>query len=157
MLQGPNNNVDRTSENLNDALATIASELARADAKASVILAVTTVGLGFVATRGYDAQPPAVLGVGASGAVCLMIATVLLLLAVRPVHIDTASAEGWSRWAKLEPEALREHMRVDLRAERVAFLARMVRIKFRRLRLAVNFILAGLGLLFMAAVLSLFL
>jgi hypothetical protein len=154
MAQGLNGDNDHLSDNLNDTLRTLAGELARADAKASIVLASTGVGLGFVTTQGYKHQGAAALAVGAAGALSLMIAIVVLLITVRPVHIDTVTAEGWSRWATLEPERLRDHMRVDLRAERVSFLAKAVKVKFRRLRLGINFILAGVSLLFAATVLS---
>jgi len=155
MAQGLNGDTDHLSDNLNDALRTLTSELARADAKASIVLASTGVGLGFVMTQGHKHQGIAVLAVGTVGALCLMIAIVVLLVTVRPVHIATVTAEGWSRWATLEPERLRDYMRVDLRAERVSFLARAVEVKFRRLRLGINFILAGVSLLFAATVVSL--
>jgi len=155
MTQGLNSGADHSSDNLNDALRTLTSELARADTKASIVLAMTGVGLGFVATRGSRHQGATVLTVGAAGAMCLVIAILVLLITVRPVHIDTVTAEGWSRWATLEPEALRDHMRADLRAERVSFLSRAVVIKFRRLRLGINLILAGVSLLCAATVLSL--
>lgn len=157
MAQGLNRGADHSSDNLNDALRTLTSELARADTKASIVLATTGVGLGFVATQSPNHQGVTVLAVGAVGAMCLVIAIVVLLLTVRPVHIDTVTAEGWSRWAALEPETLRDHMRADLRAERVSFLSRTVVIKFRRLRLAIHLILAGVILLIAATVLSLIL
>ncbi|MEU9292019.1 Pycsar system effector family protein [Streptomyces sp. NPDC048275] len=158
MTQEPGNSSDRMSKNLDDALVTLTSELVRADAKANTVLALTSLGLVFLATRGgYHDQPPAVLAVGALGTACLMIATVLLLMTVRPVQIDNLDLEDWTRWATLEPDALSEHMRTDLRAKRVAALARLVRDKFRRLQHGVNFIQAGIGLLFTAAVLSLLL
>jgi len=157
MTQGPNRSTDHSSDNLNDALRTLTSELARADAKASIVLAMTGVGLGFVATQNSRHQGAAVLAVGVAGAMCLVTAIVVLLITVRPVHIDTVTAEGWSRWATLDPQALRDHMRADLRAERVSFLSRSVMIKFRRLRLGINFILAGVSLLFAATALSLLL
>ncbi|MFD6417036.1 Pycsar system effector family protein [Streptomyces sp. NPDC060194] len=157
MTGEPNGAVDRTSENLNDALGTVTSELVRADAKANIALALSSVGLGFVVTRDHSDQALAVLIIGALGATCLMVASVVLLMTVRPVHIDDVSAEGWSRWAVMQPAALRAHMRIDLRAERVAFLARAVKAKFRKLRIAVNFILAGVVLLFVAGLLALLL
>ncbi|MEU1196415.1 Pycsar system effector family protein [Streptomyces sp. NPDC005813] len=155
MVEGLNGGADHSSDNLNDALRTLTSELARADAKASIVLAMTGVALGFVAAQGSRRQGATVLAVGAAGAMCLVIAIVVLLITVRPVHIDTVTAEGWSRWATLEPESLRDHMRADLRAERVAFLSRAVVTKFRRLRLGINLILAGVCLLCAATVLSL--
>jgi hypothetical protein len=158
MTQEPSNSTDRLSENLDEALATLMSELSRADAKANTVLALTSLGLAFLATRGsYDALPAAVLAVGGLGAACLVIATVLLVITVRPVQIDNPELEDWTRWAKLEPVALGEHMRADLRAKRVSALARLLRDKFRRLQRGINFILAGLILLIAAAVLSLLL
>ena len=95
---------------------------------------MTGVGLGFVATQGSKYQGATVLAVGAADAMCLVVAIVVLLITVRPVHLDTVTAEGWSRWAALKPETLHEHMRADLRAERVSFLSRTVMIKFCPLR-----------------------
>ncbi|WP_374294335.1 Pycsar system effector family protein [Streptomyces olivochromogenes] len=91
----------------------------------------------------------------AAGATCLVIAIVALLFTVRPVHIGTVTAEGWSRWATLEPEALCDHMRAEHRAERVSFLSPTVVIKFRRPHLGIKPILAGVGLQFAATALSL--
>ncbi|MGW1670648.1 Pycsar system effector family protein [Streptomyces sp. NPDC002324] len=155
MAQGSNRGADHSSANLDEALRTLTSELTRADAKASIVLAMTGVGLGFVVAQSSRHQGAAVFAVSSAGAACLVIAIVVLLLTVRPVHIDSVTAEGWSRWATLDPDALRDHMRADLRAERVSFLSRTVEIKFRRLRLGVNFILAGVSLLCAATVLSL--
>ncbi|MFI0241158.1 Pycsar system effector family protein [Streptomyces sp. NPDC016845] len=156
MTQGPGNSTDRTSKNLDEALATLMSELNRADAKANTVLALTSLGLAFLATRGgYADQPAAVLAVGASGAACLVVATVLLLITVRPAQVDKGDLEDWTRWATLEPAALVEHMRLDVRAKRIAALARLLKAKFRRLQHGVSFILAGLVLLIAAAVLSL--
>ena len=155
MTHGLNSGADHSFDNLNDALRTLTSELARAETKASIVLVMTGVGLGFVATQGSRHQGATVLVVGAAGAMCLVIVIVVLLVTVRPVRIGTVTAEGWSRWATLEPDMLRDHMRADLRAERVSFLSRSVVIKFRRLRLGINLILAGVSLLFAAAVLSL--
>lgn len=152
----PNTGTDRTSKNLDDALATLYAELARADAKANTVLALTSLGLAFLATRGYSGQPPIALAIGAAGTGCLIVSTALLLITVRPLEIDNHELEDWTRWATMRPEALTDHMRTDLRAKRIAELARLVRDKFRRLQHGVNFILAGLGLLFVAAALSLF-
>lgn len=155
MTQTVGNSTDCMSKNLDEALATLTGELARADAKANTVLALTSLGLVFLATRGYGDQSAVVLAVGAMGTACLMVSTVLLLIIVRPTQIDNLDLEDWTRWATLEPDALSEHMRTDLRAKRVAALARLARDKFRRLQYGVNFIMAGLGLLFTAAVLAL--
>lgn len=155
MAQRLNSGADHSSANLDEALRTLTSELTRADAKASIVLAMTGVGLGFVVTQSSRHQGAVVFAVGSVGAACLVIAIVVLLVTVRPVHIDTVTSEGWSRWATLDPDALRDHMRADLRAERVSFLSRTVDVKFRRLRLGVNLILAGVSLLCAATVLSL--
>ncbi|GAA2332501.1 DUF5706 domain-containing protein [Streptomyces kunmingensis] len=156
MTQEPDRGTERESKNLDEALTTLMSELVRADAKANTVLALTSLGLVFLATRGgYGTQPRAVLVVGALGTSCLVIATVLLVITVRPVQISNPELEDWTRWATLEPAALLAHMRVDLRAKRVVALARLLRIKFRRLQYGVSFILAGLVLLMAAVVLSL--
>jgi hypothetical protein len=93
MTQGLNSGADHSSDNLNDALRTLTSELARADAKASIVLAMTRVALGFVAAQGSKHQGATVLSVGAAGSMCLVIAIVVLLITVRPAHLDTVTAE----------------------------------------------------------------
>lgn len=57
MTQGLNRGADHSSDNLNDALRTLTSELARADTKASIVLATTSVGLGWF-RRDTGPQPP---------------------------------------------------------------------------------------------------
>ncbi|MGR3867028.1 Pycsar system effector family protein [Streptomyces graminifolii] len=155
MTQPPDNSLDRTSDNLNDALGTLIAELVRADTKASTVLALASVGIGFLATTTRHDQWSSAMVIGTIGTGCLAVATIVLLLAVLPTHINTVSSEGWSRWATMEPDALRTYMRTDRRAEKVVFLSRLVDLKFRRLRLGTSFFLAGAILLFLALALSL--
>ncbi|MER6678934.1 Pycsar system effector family protein [Streptomyces sp. NPDC000983] len=142
------------SKNLDNALDVLYAELARADAKANTVLAMTGVGLAFLATRGHGGEPAVVLAVGGVGAACLLVSTVILLIIVRPVQVDNLDLEDWTRWATLDADALGDHMRADLRAKRVAALSRLVKDKFRRLQYGVNFIMTGLALLCIAALLS---
>jgi hypothetical protein len=59
LTQTVGNSTDCTSKNLDEALHTLNCELARADAKANTVLALTSLGLVFLATRGYGDQPAA--------------------------------------------------------------------------------------------------
>ncbi|WP_317447391.1 hypothetical protein [Streptomyces collinus] len=86
------------SDNLDSALRTTASELARGETKASILLAINSVGLGFVAMNLDRDQPVAVVIIGAVGAVFLLLATFTLLIAVRPNPVDRSNTSlGWSR------------------------------------------------------------
>ncbi|MEU5578903.1 Pycsar system effector family protein [Streptomyces huasconensis] len=122
------------SENLDYALRTAASELTRGETKASILLAINSVGLGFAATSlGFAAtslgfattsldseQPAAVLVTGAVGAVFLLLATLTLLVAVRPNPVDRAGTSlGWSRWRTMDVDELRAHLDVERRAETI--------------------------------------
>jgi hypothetical protein len=149
---------DLLSNNLDYALRTAASELTRGETKVSILLAINSVVLGFVATNFDTDQPAAVLVIGVAGAALLLFATLTLLIAVRPNPVDrTGTSLGWSRWTTMNVEELRAHLQRELRAETIVFLSRVVSAKFQLLRRAVNFILAGLILLSTAALLSLIL
>ncbi|GAA5054076.1 Pycsar system effector family protein [Streptomyces similanensis] len=148
---------DLLSENLDYALRTAASELVLGETKASILLAINSVGLGFVATNLDGDRPVAVLATGAAGAVCLLLATLTLLIAVRLNPLDRAGASsGWSHWRAMDADELRAHIAVERRAETVVSLSRVVSAKFQMLRRAVNLILAGVSLVAAAALLSLF-
>ncbi|UFQ19863.1 MULTISPECIES: Pycsar system effector family protein [Streptomyces] len=146
------------SENLDYALRTAASELTRGETKASILLAINSVGLGFATTSLDSEQPVAVLVLGAAGAVFLLLATLTLLVAVRPNPVDRAGTSlGWSRWRTMDVDELRAHLDVERRAETIVFLSRGVNLKFQMLRRAVNFILVGVTFVAAAALLRAFL
>lgn len=144
------------SDNLDSALRTTANELVRGETKASILLAINSVGLGFVATNLGSSQPAAVVVIGAIGAAFLLFATVTLLIAVRPNPVDRSGTSlGWSRWRAMDSDELRAHLAVERRAETVVFLSRIVSSKFQALRRAVNFILIGVTLVSAAGLLEL--
>jgi len=144
------------SSNLDSALRTTAGELVRGETKASILLAINSVGLGFVATNLDSDQPAAVVVTGAAGAVFLLLATLTLLIAVRPNPVDRSNTSlGWSRWRAMDSDELCAHLAVERRPETVVFLSRVVSSKFQLLRRAVNFILVGVTLVSAAGLLSL--
>jgi hypothetical protein len=144
------------SDNLDSALKTTSGELVRGETKASILLAINSAALGFVATNLDSDQPPAVLITAATGAAFLLLATLTLLIAVRPNAVDRSSTSlGWSRWRGMNSDELRAHLAVERRAETVIFLSRVVSSKFQMLRRAVNLILVGVILDSAAGLLSL--
>ncbi|MFF7198727.1 Pycsar system effector family protein [Streptomyces sp. NPDC008079] len=146
------------SGNLDSALRTTAVELARGETKASILLAINSVVLGFVVTNFDSGQPTAVTVTGAVGAGFLLLATVTLLIAVRPNVVDRSGTSlGWSRWRAMDSDELRLHLAVERRAETIVFLSRIISSKFQMLRRAVNLILAGVTLVSAAGLLSLIL
>ncbi|THC47109.1 Pycsar system effector family protein [Streptomyces sp. A1499] len=146
------------SDNLDSALRVTASELVRGETKASILLAINSVGLGFVATNLDGNQPAAVLVTGSVGAVFLLFATFALLIAVRPNPVDrSGESPGWSRWRTMNSDELRAHLAEESRAETVIFLSRNVSTKFQMLRRAVNCILVGVALVSAAGLLGLIL
>ncbi|MEU5257193.1 Pycsar system effector family protein [Streptomyces longwoodensis] len=156
MSQPQRGSSDLLSENLDYAVRTAASELTRGETKASILLAINSVGLGFVATSLDRAQPVPVLVTGALGAAFLLFATFTLLIAVRPNPIDRdGTSLGWSRWALMDRDEVRTHLATDRRPDTIVFLSRGVSMKFQMLRRAVNFILIGISLVAAAGVLSL--
>jgi hypothetical protein len=133
------------------AIATLRGELGRCDSKASLLLALTGASLAGVVSAAASAHlPVASVAVGAVGAAGLLAATVILLLAVRP----SLSGAGWPTWPRLPVEQLREHLAAGQQVDEVKVLAANAARKFRRIRYAVDCILAGLGFLALAAVLA---
>ncbi|WP_158713355.1 Pycsar system effector family protein [Streptomyces sp. NRRL F-525] len=126
-------------------------ELVRHDTKASLLIAVDGGVLALVAAithneeLGWDVRLP-----GTFGLAVLAASIPILLLSIRPV-LDDQAGEGWELWSDLDRDNLMVHMRTDRRPERVLFLSRIVRRKFRQLRLAVDLLITGLLLLAVAA------
>ncbi|WP_329347408.1 DUF5706 domain-containing protein [Streptomyces sp. NBC_01261] len=114
-------------------------ELVRHDTKASLLIAVDGGILALVAAithsedLGWDVCLPATFG-----------------LAVFRPALGGHAGEGWELWSDLDRDNLMVHMRTDRSPERVLFLSRIVRRKFRQLRLAVDLLIAGLLLLAVA-------
>jgi hypothetical protein len=133
------------------AVATLRAELGRSDSKASLLLALTGASLaGLVSAAGNTHLPTTAVVVGSFGAVALLTATVILLLAVRP----TLSGTGWPRWPGMPDEQLHAQLAAGQQIDEAKVLATVAARKFRRIRAAINFVLAGLGFLALAAVLA---
>ncbi|MEV4044266.1 Pycsar system effector family protein [Streptomyces sp. NPDC049744] len=142
-------------QNLDSALAAVAGEIGRTDAKASLLLAFTGAALaGLASIVGRD-LPTATKAVGALAVLALGAAAVLLLLVVRPTlrGDDRASFPYWARLR--DDHSVRATMHNDTRAARVRVLSAIAVSKFRGLRLAIDCILVALALLVLAAMVAL--
>ncbi|QKW11174.1 hypothetical protein HUT18_26175 [Streptomyces sp. NA04227] len=131
-------------------VAALQTDLARTDGKANLLLALTGAALVAVLTVAAGRQLPLpAKASGAAGAAMLLAATVLLLLAVRPV----LAGGGWTSWSALDPEELRARLVSGYEAEHLRFMAVLATRKFRLIRAAVDCMLVGVVLLAVSAVL----
>ncbi|MDR3080971.1 MAG: DUF5706 domain-containing protein [Streptomyces sp.] len=136
---------------IDTAVTTLRGELARADSKASLLLALTGAALfGAVSAASNAHLPAAAEIVGMLGLAAVLAATVLLLLAVLP----NLGGPGWPRWPEMPPEQLHEALAAGARPEGAQTLAALARRKMRLIRHAVQCILAGVGLLALADLLA---
>ncbi|MEK8170687.1 Pycsar system effector family protein [Streptomyces sp. M19] len=87
--------------------------------------------------------------VGALGTAALLVATFLLLLAVRP----DLGGTGWTSWPQLSTEQLRDQLATGYQPDHLRFLAALATRKFRLIRAAVDSMLVGISLLALATVL----
>ncbi|MET7620381.1 Pycsar system effector family protein [Streptomyces sp. NPDC005408] len=141
---------DRAQDRIAAMVTTLQSDLARSDAKASLLLALAgaaLVALGASASRLDPTAPAAVAG--SLGAAALLAATLILLLAVRP----NLRGSGWTSWPGLSSDELRDWLTSGYQVDHVRFMAVLALRKFRLIRAAVDCMLAGVGLLALAAVL----
>lgn len=134
-----------------DAAAMLRAELARADSKASLLLALTGAALAGTGSAAPQlALPAAAVATGAAGITALAVATVLLLLTVRP----SLDGTGWPMWHRLARAELQARFDAGTGTDEVEVLQAAARRKFRRLRTAVDSVLVGVGSLAVAAVLT---
>lgn len=141
----------QTGPHIDAALVLLRGELARSDSKASLLLALNGAALAALVSLGAIGRLSApMMVVGAVGAGALLSATVALLLAVRP----QLGGPGWPQWPNLTDEELRRELAAGQQLVLVRTLAASVRTKYARIRLAVDFMLAALGLLSLAAVIT---
>ncbi|WP_407287702.1 Pycsar system effector family protein [Streptomyces sp. BP-8] len=126
------------------------ADLARSEGKASLLLALSGAALVALvsAAGGLRLTVPAAVA-GALGTAALLAATALLLLAVRP----DLGGSGWTSWSRLSVGQLRERLASGYQVDHLRFMAALAARKFRLIRAAVDFLLAGLGLLALTAVL----
>ncbi|MGW7518490.1 Pycsar system effector family protein [Streptomyces sp. NPDC054796] len=131
-------------------VATLQADLTRSDTKASLLLALSGGALVALASTARELAPDAPAAVALSlGAAALLAATVLLLVAVRP----DLRGRGWTSWPGLAPDQLRAWLETGYEPGHLGFMAELATRKFRLIRVAVDCMLAGLGLLALGAVL----
>lgn len=140
--------------NLTAAHAEVKAEIARTDAKTSLLLAFIGALLAGVWTIAKDASlPVAALVVGGMGVALLVTAAGLLLRAVRP-NLSGAAVAGFPLWATLTAEDIRTRLAADQRGADIVNLSRIAVAKFGGLRRAVDLVQAAGALLIIAAVIG---
>ncbi|MEV6315151.1 Pycsar system effector family protein [Streptomyces sp. NPDC051776] len=131
-------------------VAALQGDLVRSEGKASLLLALSGAALVALVSTATNLHPPLPAAVaGALGAAALLSATLLLLLAVRP----ELGGNGWTSWPRLSAEQLRDQLASGYQPDHLRFMAALAIRKFRLIRAAVDSLLAGIGLLVLAAVL----
>lgn len=142
-------------EALVSAHAEVKAEIARTDAKASLLLAFNGVALAGVWSVGTQAWVPLAARVVGGVALPLLLASVtLLLLVVRPRLSATAVSVGFPAWADLAPDGLVRALAEDHTAAHVVALSRIAVAKMLRLQRSVNLTLAASGPLLVAALIT---
>lgn len=137
-------------ERIAAAITALQADLARTDAKASLLLALTGAALAALASAASDLHPTVPAAVAASlAAVALLASTSLLLVAIRP-HLK---GSGWTSWSRLSTDELRDLLASGYQVEHLTFMAALATRKFRLIRASVDCMLAGLGLVALTAVL----
>lgn len=140
-----------TPADVDNHIVKLRAELARSDAKASLLLALTGGGLAALLSITANAHiPTAALAVGTLGAAALLAATLTLLCAVRP----SLNGTGWPTWPELNDIELGERVAVGHTINEVRLLAAISRTKFRRVRIAVDLALTALVLITSAAAIA---
>ncbi|TXS35579.1 Pycsar system effector family protein [Streptomyces sp. t39] len=140
----------QTDRNLTEAAMTVAGEVARTDAKASLLLAFAGAVLaGLVSAARRDWPLPAQLA-GSGAGLTLAAAAVLLLLVVRP-RLRGDDRSSFPYWARLDDDEIRAGLSTDTRAARIRVLSRIALRKYTLLRRAVDLTLTALALLALAA------
>ncbi|MEV4975360.1 Pycsar system effector family protein [Streptomyces scopuliridis] len=139
-----------TDKNLDAACASVSSEIARTDSKASLLLAFDGAVLAGLASLADKQLPLATTIFGVLAVIALGVAAVLLLLVVRP-RLRGSDRASFPYWARLDEDEIRTCMHGDTRAARVRVLSTIALRKFTQLRHAVDSILTALALLAIAA------
>jgi hypothetical protein len=139
---------------LEQAVASVTGELGRTDGKASLLLAFDGAALAGLASIADQPLPLATRIFGGAAVLALVVAAVLLLLVVRPglTGVGGPARGTFPQWAALDEDEIRAAMQDDTRAARVRTLSVIAVAKFERLARAVDVTLAGVALLFFAAV-----
>jgi hypothetical protein len=142
-------------KNLDAACATVASEIARTDGKASLLLAFTGAVLAGLTTLTDHDLPTPTKALGALAVAALGTAAVLLILVVRP-RLGGHDRASFPYWARLDATEIRACMNGDTRADRIRVLSTIAVAKFTQLRRAVDCTLGALAFLALAAISALF-
>ncbi|TLS45723.1 integral membrane plasmid transfer protein [Streptomyces montanus] len=142
--------VSATDKNLDSACAAVATEIARTDGKASLLLAFNGAVLAGLASVADNNLPLTTKAFGAAAVLALGAAAVLLLLVVRP-RLSGHDKASFPYWARLDEDEIRASMQSDTRAARIRVLSVLAIRKYQRLRHAVHLSLAALALLHLAA------
>jgi hypothetical protein len=119
--------MDRTEQNLNEALARLAGEITKADTKAGLIMTLDGLLVAALSLMGKGGSGVALVA-EAVGALALAVSVLLALLVIRPrlgapgCADDRASFVFWSR---ASAEEIAEGMREDRRQASVRVLSRI--------------------------------
>lgn len=142
---------DIAQDRVNVVVGILQADLARAESKVSLLLALSGSGLVALVSVGTNLDlnvPVAVFG--SLGVAALLSATVVLLLVARP----DLRGSGWPSWPQLNNEELRERLMAGYKIDHLRFMAELAARKFRLIRVAVDCMLAGVGLLAFAVILA---
>lgn len=141
---------ERAQDRISATVAALQGDLARSEGKASLLLALSGAALVALVSAAGDLRLTVyAAAAGGLGTAALMASTVLLLLAVRP----DLGGSGWTSWSRLSDDELRARLAAGYQVDHLRFMATLAARKFRLIRTAVDCLLAGLGLLSLAAVL----
>ncbi|MFI9772158.1 Pycsar system effector family protein [Streptomyces sp. NPDC052415] len=136
-------------QNLKDALATVASEIARTDNKTSFLLASNgAVIAGTLGSADKD-LPLLCLVAGGLAILALAVSTVLLLLVVLP-RLHGADRASFPYWATCDTQQILAEMSDDRRADRLRVLSQIALPKFQGLGRAIRLSLAAVVLIVIA-------
>ncbi|MFE6629796.1 Pycsar system effector family protein [Streptomyces rochei] len=149
-MSTPTTTTHLTDKNLEAALATVQTEIGRTDGKASLLLAFNGAVLAGLASLAREPLPTPTRVLGGMAIAAILLATVLLLLVVRP-RIGGQDRASFPYWARLAETQIHACMHGDTRAARIRILSRIALAKFSRLRRAVDCTLTALALLTLAA------
>ncbi|MER7050496.1 Pycsar system effector family protein [Streptomyces jumonjinensis] len=147
MSQQPTTPVTADDAKLDKALAYVTGEITRTDTKAGALLTSFSIPLAvLVAVVPGRNLPTASTVLVAIGALGLVAAMVVVLLVVRP-RISGAPRGSYLYWADCTADQVLEDVATDRRAERIASLSRILRTKYKALRLAIEITAASLAVL----------
>lgn len=135
-------------------LAAIRGELARVDAKAGILLSLSSAGIAFVATTAPKVSgAEAVLLIGSAAALTAA-ALVLLLTVLRP-RLGASSFNSWATRTPAQILAAADQVTEDQHAaNELGFLSYLISRKFRQLQRGVDLLALGVVLLAVAIVIS---